>query len=291
MKSKDNYSETFEPSDLGQISHYKTASPYPDKEVGINWQNYPYPFFHKHDYWEMLIVTSGKLIHTLNGDTFTMYSGQSILIRPDDVHNIVFPENSECQYINILITPAYINKIFDLYSVDIGKIERESSRDLLSLDLSNTDLTYMENSILSFKAFKISDDVKIFNTKLLLNKVMNSLLEKQKTTNSNSPDWMQNLLMFLHNPYSDISDVNSLAAKTPYSYSRLAHIFKAYTGRTILDFSNHIKIEHAKGLLKNTDMSILEISMKLNYYDQSYFSRLFRKRVGMSPMEYRSAFK
>ena len=184
-----------------------------------------------------------------------------------------------------------IKKFFDLYSIDIATIENETNRNLLSFDLSANDLLYVENSILSFKTFKISDDEKIFNTKLLLNRVLNRFLEKYKATNDNTPDWMQNFLMMLHNPCLDISDVDKLASTTPYSYSRLAHIFKSHTGRSITDFSNHIKIEHAKGLLKNTDMSILQIAMELNYYDQSYFARIFRKRVGMSPMEYRSAFK
>ncbi|WP_455804951.1 helix-turn-helix transcriptional regulator, partial [Clostridium butyricum] len=51
---------------------------------------------------------------------------------------------------------------------------------------------------------------------------------------------------------------------------------------------NLYKIEKAKQLLENTDMSIINISMSLGYDESGYFSKVFKKVVGVTPSAYRN---
>lgn len=51
------------------------------------------------------------------------------------------------------------------------------------------------------------------------------------------------------------------------------------------------RIAHAKRLLRETDASVMEISVSVGYVDQLYFSRIFKKREGISPLAYRKQFK
>lgn len=81
---------------------------------------------------------------------------------------------------------------------------------------------------------------------------------------------------------SDIAEASHLSS------SRLSHIFKEQTGMTIVDYLNMVRIEQAKKLLLTTDKSCTEICFRAGFNNQSYFTRTFRKRVGMTPRDFRS---
>ena len=72
----------------------------------------------------------------------------------------------------------------------------------------------------------------------------------------------------------------------------LSHLFRKEMNTTFSDYLCKIRIEKAKGFLKNeNDPRIKEIAEKTGFNDQNYFAKLFRKLVGVTPSEYKKYFK
>ncbi|MEO8411967.1 MAG: helix-turn-helix domain-containing protein, partial [Propionivibrio sp.] len=71
------------------------------------------------------------------------------------------------------------------------------------------------------------------------------------------------------------------------SPSRLAHLFRAQMGVNIVRWREDQRIILAKHLLQSTCSPIAKVASLVGYDDQMYFSRVFRKRVGTSPTEFR----
>ena len=67
--------------------------------------------------------------------------------------------------------------------------------------------------------------------------------------------------------------------------------FKLATGMTLIDYVQNLRIERAKRLLESSDRAVDEISYDVGYEDASFFRRLFRRRTGVAPAQYRRAFK
>jgi two-component system, response regulator YesN len=67
----------------------------------------------------------------------------------------------------------------------------------------------------------------------------------------------------------------------------LSQAFKKQTGQLYLDYVTQVKMNAAKKMLMSTDMMVYEIAEKLHYKDSKYFSRLFEKKIGKKPSEYR----
>jgi two-component system response regulator YesN len=77
-------------------------------------------------------------------------------------------------------------------------------------------------------------------------------------------------------------------AKASYmSVSRLAHVFKEQMGITLIDYLTGVRIERAKQLLLATSQNCTEICFEVGYNNQSYFTRTFKRLVGMTPRQFR----
>lgn len=96
-----------------------------------------------------------------------------------------------------------------------------------------------------------------------------------------SIEYMQNHL--------DVSlTLETLASSINLSVSHYSSIFRKKTGYSPVVYFNHLKIQHACRYLQFTPLRINEIASKLGIEDPYYFSRMFTKIMGVSPLEYRN---
>ena len=82
-------------------------------------------------------------------------------------------------------------------------------------------------------------------------------------------------------------NLDQLAGLCSLSKFHFVRKFKAFTGQTPIQYFIQLKIEQACRLLDNTQLPIKEISAQLGYPDSLYFSRLFKRELGVSPKYYR----
>ena len=84
----------------------------------------------------------------------------------------------------------------------------------------------------------------------------------------------------------DTFDLSEFCKESGVSLSHLGVTFKAYTGMSPYQYFITIKLNKAKEFLQTKEFSIKEIAFKLGFQDQYYFSRLFKKKTGISPSHY-----
>lgn len=93
----------------------------------------------------------------------------------------------------------------------------------------------------------------------------------------------------LEHLYEDL-DLGTLAAHVKMSPSYLSRKFKDETGEALKTFIQKQRIEEAKHLIVFTDYRLSEIYPLLNFHDQSYFIKIFKKHAGVTPKQYRDRF-
>lgn len=92
----------------------------------------------------------------------------------------------------------------------------------------------------------------------------------------------------LYENYVNAPDLSDFARRCGVSESRFRHIFKDYTGVSAHGFLIKIRLKRAVYLLRHTTLSVSEIAREVGYEDGFYFSRLFKKRYGASPLNFRA---
>lgn len=83
-------------------------------------------------------------------------------------------------------------------------------------------------------------------------------------------------------------NVAEIAKTLHFNPQHLMRVFKRKTGLSIVEYMTQFRMDTAKNILRNSGLPIREIAAMVGYTDYAYFTRVFRKEVGLSPTQYRS---
>lgn len=157
------------------------------------------------------------------------------------------------------------------------------------------------NLWLQILAFSYEDRANRFRNTIVKNRLQNALLETcdkvmrsphflvRSSDQTSRRNELFNRFMVLVNQHgSTCREVNFYAEQLCISTRYLSNIIHAVSGRTAKEIIDHSAIMEIKLLLQTTELSVQEIAYRLNFPDQSYLGRFFRKHTGESPTRYRA---
>lgn len=95
-------------------------------------------------------------------------------------------------------------------------------------------------------------------------------------------------ISYMQNNIASNFTLDDLASESKCSVSHYSSLFKTHTGHSPLNYFILLKMQEACRLLSLSGMNIKEIAFHLGYSDPYYFSRIFKKTIGLSPRTYRN---
>jgi len=104
----------------------------------------------------------------------------------------------------------------------------------------------------------------------------------------NNQDVLGMLVSYIQEHYAEDITLEELAQMFHIDNSYLSHLFVKKMGMNFSYYRNSIRIHHSKELLLSTQKGISEIALEVGYANVSYFNRVFKDIVGVTPMKYRS---
>lgn len=264
----------------------KKSSPFSNAKAAFNWLNVDFPYQHTHTHWEILIVTKGKALHTINNHQEIISKGYACLIRPTDSHRLEHIKNEKnIETINFTFSNEIAEALLNIYKD--YPLNLHSDEPLhFSLESSLLDSITKQALIAQSTHKTVYEQFSI----LMVHQLFTIMLSQKLHTHTAYPDWLNDFLNHLHNPNSFEETVNQLASHTPYSYTHLARVFKQYLGKTLVEYLNEVKIIYAKRMLRATTKSILEISLDIGYNSVSSFNHHFKNLTSLTPTQYRKKY-
>jgi len=112
--------------------------------------------------------------------------------------------------------------------------------------------------------------------------------EKIHTTQEQNKH-VTDVIRYMHKHLYENLTLEKIVEEFDLSKSYLNAIFQKYTQHAPMDFFINLKMKRACRMLRTTDFYVYEVAQKMGYTDQYYFSRIFKKIVGMSPKEYKNS--
>jgi len=141
-------------------------------------------------------------------------------------------------------------------------------------------------------AMKIESMSSISQTKELMMDIFRTYCElvREKSMKELPPIVKQTVLIIESDLSADLSP-RLLAAQQGVSLGYLSSIFKKATDLTISEYVRQKRMEYAAYLLRNTNLQVQTVALHNGIMDVQYFSKLFKRQIGMTPTEYRLSGK
>lgn len=95
------------------------------------------------------------------------------------------------------------------------------------------------------------------------------------------------VIQYMQHFYAQPLTLKQLAERANYSVPHLCALFKEATGYTPIDYLARLRVEAAKSLLADSALSLPEVAEQTGYRDPSYFGRIFKRIVGLSPQQFK----
>ena len=132
------------------------------------------------------------------------------------------------------------------------------------------------------------DALSKFQSQVLFMDLIGNILQEARNDRYESKmEGIRDALEYIHQHYTEELFVSELAQKLGMERRRFSHLFERMTGLTPIQYLTEYRIGQAKELLRASSSPIVKIAEQVGYPDSFYFSRVFKKRVGMSPSNYR----
>ncbi|HNX27739.1 MAG TPA: AraC family transcriptional regulator, partial [Phycisphaerae bacterium] len=96
---------------------------------------------------------------------------------------------------------------------------------------------------------------------------------------------------YMEEHYGEDITRGQAADEAGMSESHFARLLKEKTGLSFTDFLNQVRLDRAAELLRKTDRGLMQIALDTGFSDQSYFTRVFRKIMKLTPGQYRTKFR
>ncbi|MFF2090692.1 helix-turn-helix domain-containing protein [Paenibacillus sp. NPDC058174] len=140
------------------------------------------------------------------------------------------------------------------------------------------------------KPLLVWEKIEAFDTVEALHLLVLDYLLKVNAELQGSPrnQILQKAEQYIQEHFSEPITVQMVADYVYLSPEWLSTLFKKNVGMTFLDYVTHLRMEKAKELLQDVSLKIYQISSEVGYRDTVYFSKLFKKKFGYTPNEYRN---
>lgn len=124
------------------------------------------------------------------------------------------------------------------------------------------------------------------NTILALSKIL-SVVRNQEFAGKTIERTIRKACLYFRENLNTNVNIEQLAGELHVGYSYFRQMFRKYTGISPTQYHLSLRIQKAKDLLISTDQSFKEIAIDLGFESYFYFSRIFKDKIGKSPMEFR----
>lgn len=236
---------------------------------------------HTHHFTELFFITKGKGEFQVEDKRFPVKENDVVIVNPHIEHTAYSGKEAPLEYVSISIEgmtfefdKQFAGQNYALYNCESLK---DSVSFLLKMLLNEAEEEIKDYEIICRNLAEI----------LLIYLIRKQNLGMHQSLDTKMSKECGAAKRYIDSNYMDNITLDLLAALTHMNKFYLVHSFTRYTGMSPINYLTQRRIQVATELLSSTDYSIAQIASSVGFSSQSYFSQVFRKALGMTPVQYR----
>ncbi len=236
---------------------------------------------HKHPFCEVMFVYSGSGKITVRGKTYSIKKGDIVVYNADVTHEeFSSPKNGlELGFFGITNF-----KIADLPSDSL--IAPDASPVIHSGDDEKKIASYFTSLVEEMlNNERYNELIAKYLARLILIDILRlaNISEAKFVTNA----IFNQIYNYINSNFTEITSLDYICEDLHVSKYYISHVFRKYIGKPPMQYINSKKIDYAKKLLQETDLSATQIGEKCGYPDHAQFFKAFKRSVGITPQAFR----
>lgn len=246
---------------------------------------------HRHSFYQILFITYGKGIHTIDFQEYQFNSEVIFFLKPGQVHHLNLEPDCKGYLIN------FTEDFFHTFLADHHFLEHFSFYKRTSKSICYYPDNSLEDCIQLFeKLCSIYGNKNEFFAEYIRIYLIELFLGIQSRLNNNSKNIQESNRHYKIEQFQQLVENHFFEAHYPKYYADILSISPNYLNaicKTHLNTTagNYIRSRialEAKRLLINSALSISEISFQLQFEDNSYFTKFFKQLTNLTPIEFRN---
>lgn len=244
---------------------------------------------HVHHNDELLVINTVGSVQTVsNGTSYTVKTPALIWNRTGVFHQItrVFEGDYHCWVI------SYHNRLFTELPRQLRHDHYLANCDMLSVPLTDSQVQALVRLMACMRPKGTPQFQRLMYLLSIFDMMANWIPDsKQVIRASGTPHHVFQLASQLQDLSWEMPSLDALAQQYFVGKTKLKNDFKKIIGMPILSFRHHVQLQTACALLETTKMPLAQVAGECGFSDESYFIRVFRKQLGITPGAYRKQFK
>lgn len=248
--------------------------------------------YHCHDYLELSFVISGSGTYRINDTFYKVKAGDLLPFNPNVYHSEYISDGEHLHEIHIGIKNLQFNNL------PIDHIIAENYFTIVDFSSQGNDFLNCSEEIIKEQnnrkpGYDLVLKSLVMRLIVILIRKIGSFKEDDKDSlctfeSSEKANVVRTIISFMNENYMKDISLDKISKNMYLSPVYISKIFKEETGNSPINYLIKIRLEKATLLLKkNKEISIKEISKLVGYEDAYYFSKLFKKYYGFSPMQFK----
>lgn len=247
---------------------------------------------HWHENFEILYFEKGEALIYCNSHPIQVGPGELIIVNSNDLH---YGENLSPQLVYYVVE-------FDLSFIDSNHIDLCQTKYLTPL-VQNRILfrnqihchdqllaeirQLIEEYYRQELGYELAVKAYIYRILVLLLRYYSeqTLSELEKNRQRKTLARLSPVLEYMDCHYTEQLSLKHLSAMANMSVHYFCRLFKSLTGKAPTEYINHLRLNKAVSLLRETELNITEVALAVGFNDSNYFSRIFKKYKHVSPSQ------
>lgn len=246
---------------------------------------------HAHDFYLITLFTKGTGIHTIDFTSYEVKKGSVFFMSPAEVHSWNLSDDTD-GYVLFFNSSFYVMDAQPkhLYRLPFFRIkERLHHGELNKAQLQNIEIIIQLLMTESRVSSPFQTNILRSALDVLLYK-LSSLLENETNSITHPVSLIPQLETLIDQHFKMHLPISFYAEKLHTTTQQLNKLSKSYLGKTVTDLLRERLIAEAKRLLVYSHLSVSEIAYELNFSDNSYFNRFFKRSEKLTPEQFRRRF-
>ena len=216
------------------------------------------------------------------GQTFAVAPGDLFFARPNQLIRYTADEQQPWEYSWVGFNGACAHKLAaQLPFCDDAPVHHTQDPDGMRRALS---------AIYSSRGLQPQDEAAMVGyLYLFISSLMRENIESKPHSTSSSSQYVLNAIKYIQFNYSHDISIDDVAKSVGVSRSHLYRVFMLNVGQSPIDYLTEYRINEACKLLRTGSLSIAEVAISVGFFDQFYFSRVFKRAKGVPPSKYLAA--